>query len=861
MENEIINDERKKDDFNKLRESVHYPATGIVALEGRMISKAQFDLAFKYWEIEKESDDAVSFEDILLKKDMISPEKMMRLIPATIRKMNVEFGDIAVKKRFLSEAHREKALNVQAEKFKSGELVLLSDLLIKAGLLSEAQRDEVYKIQNKRTFKWVLSYDGSLRYGIKSQNIRKSLQFQLEMTQGELALAYRFITADQLVEGLDLLEKAYRKGLKISLERILHEKGFLDEQKALLLKDAKLFLETRDLDCRFALIAVRDGMIDKDTARKIIAKQARYFKKVHKCISVIDIMLEEQLMTREQCNVILLKQKRSFPDSKGEVDDSKDREIIDEIEEGRGSAGDGLNDSDIGSEIIVNIGSDYMVAEIIIPASYDRAVTKEDVKTLLKERKIVSGIIDDNDLEPALARDASKIRRFIAASGRPPVLGTDARLVVHFQRDYLNPGKMTEDGRIDFKDRGAVPFVSKGDLLVEVIPEKSGIPGKDIYGNVIPALPVNEVTVTAGKGTELSENRCKVFASEDGQPGMTVAGEVSVFQGFNVDGDVDFNTGNIVFDGHIAVKGSVKEGFSVAGGSLTAGAIDGGHVVLKGNLEVSSGIVNAKIRTEGSVLAMYVADSFIESYGDVIVKKEIIDSEIITSGGCKSEGTTIVASTISALKGIEAGQIGTEVSEKCVLRVGVDFHTDNEIKKYMAEIEKTKLVLEEMQGKIEKNEKEQADINETVASTANVMEYAQARLRGFKLVDGMADSNGIDDKKMLMVEIQEAEKAIEKNLTEQEGLMAIAIQDRAVYAGFVSRIEAYNNAIREIRQWVKKQKKEAVLKVRVVHQGSIISGPNASIIIKDACRNCSIREIAGDHSKGEKNWMMRIIPD
>ena len=872
MDGDITNGERKKNRYEKLSNAGRFPATGIVALESRMITRDQFDAAVKQWTQAKEAGAEISFEDVLVKKEMISPEKMMQLIPATIRKMNLEFGGIVVKKGLVSESYIEKALKVQAEKYKSGELVLLSDLLIRARLLSDGQRDEIYGIQNTRTLDWIQSYDGSRRFGEKSEDIRNNKKFQHELAQGELAVTYQFITGEQLKTGLDLLEKAYKKGLKISLDRILFEKGFLDEKSVLLLKETKFFLETRDLDSQFLLLAIESNILDRATAKAILEKQTRGFEKVHKCISAVELILEDELMTRDQCNAILIKQKRAIPNGNSKITEVNDAEIIKRLDDDTAlNEDDALVDLETAVDIIVNIGSDYLVAEIIIPDSYPTPITLDDIKNLLQERSIVSGIVSDAVIKEKLACENSQIRRFDAAIGQPAEPGKNAQLIVHFQREYLNPGKVTDDGFIDFKDRGPVPFISKGDLLAEIIPKKPGQPGEDIYGTDLPAPPVSDVTVAAGKGAELSENGLKIFASEDGQPGMTVAGEISVFQEFKVDGDVDFNTGNIVFDGHITVTGAVKEGFSVTGGSLTAGAVDGSRIELTGNLEVSIGIVNADITAGGNVQAMYVADSSIESYGDVIIKKEIIDSKISTSGSCKSEGTTIVASTISTLQGIEAAQIGTEVSEKCVLRVGVDFHTENEIKKHMVKIETAKALLEAKQAEIEKNEKEQSGINEMISSTAHALELAQEGLQQLENETATPDSGvAVSDgsltparkKQQILLVINEAESTIQKYFNDQEKLMYLAEQGRGVCGLLVETIEKCNLEIREIKQWLKRQKKDAVVTVtKALCQGTVISGPNAAITIEETCRHSSVRELAGDLTKGETHWLMKIIPD
>lgn len=834
------------------------PATATVALSKKIITEEQLEETLRYCESEKLAGREKSFEDALVEKKYVTADVMMKLIAATIRKMNKALGEIAVEKGYVSQEHIDNALKIQAEKFKNGELILIDDLLVTAGLLSEKTRNELLESQNMKMQDWVL--EGS--EGDKADHFKESELYQADITMGDLAVAYSFITGKEFEIGLKYLEKAYKQGLKISLEKILMGKGFLDEGKASLIREIKKFLNTRDLDAGFADLAVEEDMLTRKISRAMFAKQLEEFdKKPPHCMPLSAILIEEKLMTIEQCNAILKKQNRVLISA----GDTETETVL--AVEAYSENCDTPEGTDVDPDISLSIGKDLLVATITIPMGYSKLVTIEEIKKLMEEQNITFGIVEDSYIKEKLLLDNLESRQIIVARGKPATMGRDAELVVTFQREYLNPGRVTKDGIIDFRDRGAVPFAAKGDLLVEIIPEQEGMSGMDIRGGVIPAPLVEGVSVTAGKGTELSADGLKIIASEEGQPSMTVTGEVSVFQEFIVPGDVDYNTGNIVFDGLITVKGSVKDGFSVSSGSLTVQDIEGGKIDLKGNLEVSGGIINSTIKIEGNIQAMYMANSNVESYGDVIVKREIIDSTILTSGACKSERTTIITSNISALNGIEAAQIGTDVSEPCVLKIGVNAHAENEMTGIQETLEKKIELLSHTQAALSELEKEQAKYQDMISETAQTQDQGEKTLR--ELNEQLETTQAENETSKLKSEIgkfeiivRDAERTLSGYFESQDDLMNKALQARDECEKIIHDIEKQNAAIREIREWAKKQKKDPVLKTtKNIYQGTVIIGPNTSLTVKDTCRNSSIKELEGDSLKNEPAWIMKIVPN
>ncbi|RZB35898.1 MAG: hypothetical protein SRB2_02696 [Desulfobacteraceae bacterium Eth-SRB2] len=104
------------------------------------------------------------------------------------------------------------------------------------------------------------------------------------------------------------------------------------------------------------------------------------------------------------------------------------------------------------------------------------------------------------------------------AEGKPPESGKDEHIKYYFETDSLKVGAIKEGGAIDFKDRGDVPNVKEGDLLVEKIPVVEGKAGKDVYGSPIPPQKPNDIKLKNGKGTKISDDRIKIIAKIDGIP-------------------------------------------------------------------------------------------------------------------------------------------------------------------------------------------------------------------------------------------------------------------------------------------------------------------------------------------------------
>ena len=80
--------------------------------------------------------------------------------------------------------------------------------------------------------------------------------------------------------------------------------------------------------------------------------------------------------------------------------------------------------------------------------------------------------------------------------------------------------KEKEDGRIDFRELKAIPYVDKGKVIGIIHPPIFGKLGYTVTNEPIPAKQTFPLTVQAGKGIAVIED--KIIAKESGRPKIEV---------------------------------------------------------------------------------------------------------------------------------------------------------------------------------------------------------------------------------------------------------------------------------------------------------------------------------------------------
>ncbi len=121
--------------------------------------------------------------------------------------------------------------------------------------------------------------------------------------------------------------------------------------------------------------------------------------------------------------------------------------------------------------------------------------------------------------------------------------------------------------KIDFREFAKnIITVELGEKIGIIHPPKLGKPGKDIYGQKIPGLPGNPAKIVLEKNVEKDEEGY-IIAVASGELKIRKDIDGTIYIGieevYEINGDVDFNTGNIRFPGKVLIRGSVRPDFIV----------------------------------------------------------------------------------------------------------------------------------------------------------------------------------------------------------------------------------------------------------------------------------------------------------
>ena len=677
----------------------------------------------------------------------------------------------------------------------------------------------------------------------------------------EIAIEYKIITEAQLKQALSDIHLEKLKGRDLSLEDYLLENNMVDRETMTRLLAATL----RFLDKKIGAIAIRRNLVTAENVTRALGIQKLEFAKGH-LKPVCDILIAGNLLTIQQKNDLFKEldngiETGSFP---GSGKDIKPPPVAPEPDNKRFEKSEKLS---------LVVSNQDLRADIHIPGNFLNKLDISDIKDLISDHNLRFGIIDDQDIENHLSHAGAEPYSFVVAMGIPSLPARDASVRIYFNNNYLNPGKITEDGSIDFKDRGDVPFVKAGSTLAEKIPGVDGKSGHDVYGNTIPAEKAMDQPFKNGEGTQLSPDGLKIIAAIDGQPMMTVHGEITVMKEIQIPGDVDYTTGNIIFSGNIIVKGSINPGFTIKGGHLTARDANGAVIDVTGNIDISGGIIDSVLSAGGGIQAMYMAGTKADAYGDILIKKEIIDCRIRTSGACSNERVRIISSYVSAKKGIMVRQIGTDVSKPSTLRVGISDHTDKIIKKIRETIEEKKTALEKVQNKNEDMQAAHREIHKKIMEVAQ--EETRLSLQKKSIEDKlteMGDLSLLPEKIMAQVNLLRGGltyciRAIEKFdvqtkdlFNEQDALTHSIIDYQIQCESLIGEIERLHLTINDIKTWDKKNPPVPQVKVLgEIHPETSVGGPNSMLVTKDTHKNVTIREAR--QTDDDHYWEMRIDPN
>jgi predicted Zn finger-like uncharacterized protein len=669
---------------------------------------------------------------------------------------------------------------------------------------------------------------------------------------GKMAIKYKFASVEQVNKALSIQEHNKKVGQKILLTDIMVENGMISQSQLVFLRSVQKMLETRKSDNRFGMIAVKNDFATQDQIEEALQEQKRIFKKTKTSKKIGDILVDNGVLTGKQCDAIILKQKRlekSSPDEKTKSDMTGTTEP-----------------SGKDNEFELSISEDKLCA-FIVPKE-EVSITIDGIENFLKMKGIKYGTATDAQIAEYVNNKEIHNEPWKVAEGKPPKPGNDAKIKYFFETDPLKVGAIKDGGAIDFKDRGEIPQVKKGDLLAEKISVKKGAPGKDIYDKEIQAPKPKDIRLRRGKATTLSDDKLKVFANADGMPKVSALGEVYVLPKLEISGDVGLETGHVDFDGEIYVTGTIQNGFCVKGGSLTAKEILKAKIEMTGDIVVFGGIMGAQIKTDENIRAVYVHEADIEALGDVVVEKEILDSKIDTSGECIVKGGTILSSVVEAKKGIQVSQIGSEISKPCNMIVGADGYVKNKIDEVKEVISQKKRELKELRNSLKELEEMPDKIENEIGEMAQIIDRTMVKQRNLqkemeefkKAADSPKLANAEKELKELDLEIKNSEKTLEELFNQQDQNTEKISSVTQKIGDLEEEILDLKDKIAGITEWSANEKGIPEARVTdIIFQDTTIDGIHSSLTLKQNYKNVLIKESKIQNPDETTNWEIKIL--
>jgi len=694
-----------------------------------------------------------------------------------------------------------------------------------------------YRISKEHTGKRVTCKKCGMAFEVKNNNGQNP-----NFVIAKLALKYKLIDEEQLKEVLKDIGDS-ENGSK--LEDTLLAKGLINENQNRLLTATKDFLGIRKKDQLESAVLIENGFINREDLEAALTEQKLQFKKDLSVKTVFDILCESGKIDPESVSVPPDEQNQAADENPKNLDIIEIQDFIDLL-----------------------VSEDKIAAYVRLRKPVDDRIGCEAINYLLEKEGIVLRITDDSQISDYLNNSDEKSEPLKVAEGKSPQLGSNGKIKYYFDSGDLKADASDYEANSGSVENESVQTVQTGALLAETIISDDGEYGIDVYGQEIPPPDPRDIKLHCGSGAEISEDGQKVFAAIDGEPGLSFDGKIIVLTELEIPGDVDQTTGSIEFDGNIRVEGTIKNGFQIKGRSLAAKEIIGAEVEVSGDVTVSGGIIGTRVKAHGKIRAKFIKSSTIETFGDVIATQEIIDSEIRSSGQCRIEQGTILSSVISARKGVEVLDVGSEMSNPTKLILGHDQLIQNKLEYIEQDISRKQKDIVGLEAEREALEENINTIHKKISEIAQIQDKAMVEHRTLEEKLEELKNNGVEQGldqaesrlKDLSEKLRSSEEAISKLFEKQDIITEQVDTHKEDIKTKQKEIEDLNHELGAITEWDKKEKRSSTARVTgSIYEGSTIIGMRSNKIIPSTFNNVMLREIKRKGASGQVKWEIEVF--
>ncbi len=304
-------------------------------------------------------------------------------------------------------------------------------------------------------------------------------------------------------------------------------------------------------------------------------------------------------------------------------------------------------------------------------------------------------------LHGVLEEPLYKSGRVIVAQGKHPRKGADGR--IEYLIDLSGGPKEIGPHRIDWRELNRIISVPKGTVIAKVFPPEPGEFGFTVWGRVVPGIPGKEVSIKCSNGLKFDRDKGIIIAERSGCLKFE-HNRLTLFPFYTLEGDVDWNIGNIKFFGEkIIIKGSVKRGFKIiAEGDVEIhkNVEDNTYIKVKGNLTIF-GLVcgeSVKIEVEGNATLKTVEYAKVKVKGNVTILDYLLQVKALIGGmlTALSEKGSIIGGELFIEGSAQINTLGNEAFIPTNIKVGYSYQIADQIENLKEELDK----LDEMTDKL-----------------------------------------------------------------------------------------------------------------------------------------------------------------
>ncbi len=365
----------------------------------------------------------------------------------------------------------------------------------------------------------------------------------------------------------------------------------------------------------------------------------------------------------------------------------------------------------LASRISVAISDDEMSASISVTKPRRGAVgpDREDILKALDAAGVTFGI-DEDAIAEFLAHPRYDEKTTVAVGGEP-VSGSARRVEYRFKVDRGKPYLQMPFDRINLRELNFVDNRKEGDVLAVLLPPVKAKDGKTVTGTTIPAATDETVVILpAGENTRLDEEGTELIAACDGNVrfhnGLVIVEPVIEVE------NVNYETGNIHFDGSVVVAGSVADGFIVeAGGSIQIGRGVGRAQLRAGeNILLTSGMNGngeGVLECGGNLFARYIESATVRCKGNVLVEEAILHSTITVWNHCILNGrrAECIGGELIVGGSLWCRKLGNRNDAQTLVAIGVPPELFEEYRTARGELDAKEDEVEELEEKLRRIER------------------------------------------------------------------------------------------------------------------------------------------------------------